>query len=627
MNWHHVHAVQRRASAGRAIVLTIFGALTVAFFRVQILSSARYELQSETNRLREVPIPAPRGLIVDRNGVVLADNVPGYSIALLAGSVDSLLATMDRLSPMIKLDSADRARIVRRYRRRPSDPVTILRDAPFDVVSAVEERRAWVPGLVVQSEPKRRYPYGEVAAHAVGYVGEISESELESNRYPDARVGTLLGRDGMEAEYDARLRGRDGAKFVEVDALGRTVREAREEATLPPQTGETIRTSLDIGLQQYVHDIFPAGWRGAMVALDPKTGDVLALYSAPSYDPNAFIGGLEEAAWDSLRRREDYPLLNRAIQARYPPASPWKLVVATMALKRGIVTMDSKMPNPCTGGFQYYNRYFHCWKESGHGDLTLAEAIQQSCDVYFWQLGIKLNLANMLHDGNLMGFGDTTGIDLPDEKEPIFPASQEYFNRRYGPRGWTNAVALNLAIGQGENAQTLISMMRFYSMLANVDGRAPGPRLVPAYAPAHVQSLGLDPQDLEGLRGALEMVVSSGTAIGARVAALRIGGKTGTAQNSHGPDHGWFIGFAPVDDPQIVVGAVVEFAEHGSTVARLVNSVIAHYLLGGDAPAALLARVQVELPADSAPEPTPILPAAGRSAGVRDTARGGTRPR
>jgi penicillin-binding protein 2 len=343
------------------------------------------------------------------------------------------------------------------------------------------------------------------------------------------------------------------------------------------------------------------------MVMDPTNGDILALYSSPSYDPNAFIGGVDPQLWSKLSQSSDFPLLNRAMQARYPPASPWKLVVAAMAMKRGLVDLNTHMPIPCRGGLQYYNRYFRCWRPEGHGDLTLAEAIQYSCDVYFYQLGLKLGLTSLLGDAVQLGFRDRSGIDLPNEIRPLFPASTEYYNQRYGPRGWTSAVTLNLAIGQGENAQTLVNMVSYYAMLANPDGRAPEPHLA-AGAPAPIRSLGLTGEQLAGLREALVEVVQRGTAAGARVADLRIGGKTGTAQNPHGPDHGWFIAFAPADAPRVVVGAVVEFAEHGTAVAPMVNRIIARHLLGPGMPALTAADYQVVLPDDSAPEPVPILP-------------------
>lgn len=619
MTWQNPYELSYRAAAVRVVTLAVFLVLALAFFRVQVLSSDRYEVQSQENRLRPVTLPAPRGLLVDRHGVVLADNVPGYSVALLASSEDSLLARLDRLASLLPLDSSQVAGIVRRYLGAPTEPVVLLRDAPFEVVSALEEQRAWYPGLVIRSDPKRRYPFGGQAGHVVGYVGEITEEELQSATFRGARGGTLVGRDGLEQVYDERLRGHDGVRFVEVDALGRTVREASEVEVLPPQQGETVRSTLDIELQQYVAGLFPAGRRGAVIALEPASGDVLALYSAPSYDPNAFIGGYDPEAWRRLSESEEFPLFNRATQARYAPASPWKLVVAAMALERGLVTMDSKMSIPCEGGMRYYNRYFRCWRTEGHGHLTLFEAIQHSCDVFFYQLGLTLGLQNLLHDAVALGFRERSGIDLPNEYRPQFPPSTEYYNQLYGPRGWTNAVTLNLAIGQGENAQTLINMTQFYAMLANRRGAAPRPHLVSG-SRGEPRALGLERAALDGLREALVAVVSRGTAAGARIADLHIAGKTGTAQNPQGPDHGWFIAFAPVEDPQIVVGAIVEFAEHGSSVAPMVTRIVARYLLGPDAvPAGPV--WSLEMPADSAPEPVPILPDTSLLRG------GNTRPR
>ena len=607
MSWLHPYDLARRASSVRNVTLLLFGVLALAFFRVQVVDGGRYEVQSQENRLRPVALPAPRGLVTDRNGVVLAENVPGYSVALIAPSAEVFRSTLERLAPLVPLAPERIDELERRYLRAPTELVVILRDASFEVVSALEEQRPWNPGLLIQSDPKRRYPFGDMIAHVVGYVGEVTESELQERVYPGARLGTVVGREGLELRYDALLRGKDGQKFVEVDARGRTVREAQEVTTLEPEPGVTIRTSIDLELQRYIRESFPAGRRGSVVAMDPRSGDVIALYSAPSYDPNPFIGGYEPEQWRALAESEDFPLFNRATQARYAPASPWKLVIAAMALGRGIVDMESHMTMPCTGGMRYYTRYFRCWRTEGHGELTLFEAIQQSCDVYFYQLGLKLGLTNMLQDAGTLGFREPSGIDLPNEYRPLFPPSTEYYDERYGRSGWTNAVTLNLAIGQGENAQTLINMIRFYGMLASQDGDTPEPRLVPGDR-GSMRSLELSESHRQGLRDALLAVVDSGTAIGARIANLRIAGKTGTAQNPHGPDHGWFIAFAPVDSPTVVVGSVIEFAEHGSSVARLVTSVVAHWLLGPEAVPEGTPVPWLVIPADSAPEPVPILP-------------------
>jgi penicillin-binding protein 2 len=604
MNTFHPHLLDRRLGVVRPIVWSVFAVMVLAFFRTQILSHGKYELQSEENRLRAIPLPAPRGLIFDRNGKVLAENVPGYTVSLLPGPEPALRATLGRIAQIARLDNVAIERVLQRARKAPYQPALVLPDAPFAVVSALEERRIEIPGLLIQTEPKRHYPDSTVISHLVGFVGEVTEGERAS-RFGAVRLGGLVGKDGLEREYDDSLRGAEGVRFVEVSARGHMVREADASQTLPPVPGVELHTTIDLDLQRYIAKAFPAGQRGAVLALNPNTGEVLALYSAPGFDPNAFVGGVTAEYWRSLSENPAKPLLDRVIQARYPPGSTWKLAVASMALKRGIVTFRSRMPIPCRGGLQYGNRFFRCWSAEGHGDLTLSEAIAQSCDVYFYQLGIKLGVTSMLEDGNEWGFRGRTGIDLPSESPSEYPTGPEYYDRMYGPRRWTAAVGLNLAIGQGENAQTLVDMVRLYQMLAS-DGRARTPFVVRPVSGNRGLSLDLTPEQLAGLRQAMLAVVEQGTARGSRLSNLTIAGKTGTAQNPHGPDHGWFIGFGPADKPEIVVGAIVEFARHGTAVAPLVSRAIAHYL-GLDESVATQLRVQ--LAPDSAPTPfqLPVL--------------------
>ena len=388
------------------------------------------------------------------------------------------------------------------------------------------------------------------------------------------------------------------------------VREAGVAPALVPVAGAPLKTTIDIELQRYIARIFPPGSRGAVLALEPNTGEVLALYSAPGYDPNAFVGGINADYWRELNESEAHPLFDRAIQARYPPGSTWKLAVAAMALKRNVATLRTHMPIPCRGGLQYGNRFFRCWQAEGHGSLPLSGAIAQSCDVYFYQLGLKLGLTSHVEDATEWHLRSRTGIDLPGEVPPIFPSGPDYYDRLYGPRRWTTAVNLNLAIGQGENDQTLLSMVRFYQMLAAADGRMRVPHVVRPGSDA-TAVVDISPEQLQGLRDAMVSVVERGTARASRVQNLAIAGKTATAQNAHGPDHGWFIGFAPAQKPEIVVGAIVEFAEHGSAVAPMVSRIIARYL-GADTVAA--AQIRRFLPADSAPESARLLP-------TRDTTR------
>src|SRR3989440_481999 len=513
MSSFHPHLLDRRLRVARAVVWAVMGLIVAVFFRTQILEHGKYRLQSEMNRLRPIPLLAPRGLIMDRNGKVLAENVPGYTVSLLPGDEDSLRAELRRLAPLIKLDETDIGRVLTRYRKAPYLPVMVLQSAKFDLVSALEERRVIFPGLLIQPEPKRHYPDSSLVAHLVGYVGEVTEAERGQRRFTSVRLGGLVGKDGLERQYDDSLRGADGVRFVEVSALGRVVREAGAASTLAPVSGQPLRTTIDLDLQRYVAQIFPAGQRGAVLALNPNTGEILALYSAPGFDPNSFVGGIEAATWRRLNESESHPLFDRSIQARYPPGSTWKLAVAAIALKRGLVTFHSHMPIPCRGGLQYGNRFFRCWSAQGHGDLSLADAIAQSCDVYFYQLGLKIGLSSLLEEANGIGFHTRTGVDLPGEITPEFPAGTEYYDRAYGPRRWTSAVTLNLAIGQGENAQTLVNMVRFYQMLAS-DGRARPPFLVHPGPNPNV-TLGLSADQLAGLRQAMISVVERGTARGA----------------------------------------------------------------------------------------------------------------
>jgi penicillin-binding protein 2 len=596
-----------RGVAVRNGLAVVFGLLLVAFFRLQVMQHDRYRLKSESNRLRPVPVPAPRGLILDRHGAVIAENVPGHSVAILANSEASLRSMLARLSPLLPLDSEAVSRAVARFRGAPYEPALLVKDAPFALVSTLEERRTELPGLVIQTEPKREYPDGAAVAHLVGYVGEVTDQELagaDSLRRP----GTIVGRQGLEREYDSTLAGSDGIRFVEVDALGRVVRD-EGAVSLAPVPGHALHTTIDLALQRYVASVFPAGRRGAVVAMDPRTGDILALYSSPSYDPNAFVGGIDRATWNALNTDPARPLLDRAIAARYPPASTFKLAIAVMALQRGLVDFDSRMPLPCRGGIWFGTRFFRCWKPEGHGSLTLAQAIAESCDSYFYQLGLKLGVPALLAGGVALGFDSLTDIDLPGELGPAYPSSTAYYDRIYGRGGWTGAVALNLAIGQGENAQTLINMVRFYAALAN-GGRLPRPHIIaePEQSASAVQ---LPDSVFAGLRQALLAVVEEGTARGARLKQLAIAGKTGSAQNPHGPDHGWFIGFAPAGHAEIVVGAIVENALHGASIAPMVAGVIERYLLGPDAAAPGGARVvPLRVPRDTVT--APARPAAGR---------------
>jgi len=615
------YRVRERADVARIILVGAFMVLSGAFFRTQIIQHDKFQLKAETNRLRPIPLTPPRGAILDRRGQIIAENVPGYSVKLLASSRDSLRAVLARVGRFVPLDTSDVGEILRRYAVARYQPVVVFGDASFTTVARLEEHRALLPGLVIQSEPKRLYPAGKAVAHLVGYVSEVTESDLTADRYPGAGLGSIVGKAGLEREYDDTLRGADGVRYIEVNARGRLVREEASTGLLPPTPGKPIRTTIDLDLQRYIDSIWPANVRGAMVAMTPE-GEVRALYSAPSYDPNAFVGGISNALWRSLNNDAERPLLNRAMIGRYPPASPFKLAVAAMALKRGIIGFDTHMPLPCTGGLQLGNRYFRCWKKEGHGSLDLVGAVSASCDVYFYQLGLRLGLEAILSDGVLMGFRDRSGIDLPSEQNPIFPATTAYFDKVYGPRNWSQpATVLNFSIGQGENTQTLINMVRFYEGLAG-NGESREPFVVHRDPKAQTYPFGLTTAQLLGLRQALTAVAERGTASaiinatpGSNARVLQIAGKTGTAQNPHGLDHRWFIAMAPAANPELIVGGIMEnVGLHDPLVVRNVYLALRRYVLGPDSAGAAV-KVQISIPEDGGAALIP--PAVADSVSIR----------
>ncbi len=575
----HPNEVQRRARVASGILFGLFVLLGGAFFRTQVLENEDFSRQSEENRLREVPLPAPRGTILDRNGKIIAENLPGYSISLLARNEDSLRVTMRRIGELIAVSPEQVGASVRRYRRDPLRPTVLFGDAPFDLVSVLEERRVEFPGLIIQSAPKRFYPAGPAVAAIVGYTGEVSEAELGQPAFSSYKAGQQIGKDGIERQYESRLRGREGIRFVEVDARGRVVRESAREDLLP-EAPPPLYTNIDLDLQLAVAEIFGDSLIGGAIAMDPQTGAVLALHSAPSFDPNRFIGGIPYSYWRELQEDPRRPLYNKAIKGTYPPASTWKLATAIIGMEEGIVGINDRMPVRCTGGYQFGNRYFRCWDDEGHGDVTLAQAIEKSCDVYFYQLGQRLGVQKLVEGGIRFGARARSGIDLPSETQSRFPEdpARQYYDKLYGPRGWTQAVSLNLSIGQGENAQTVVNMARFYTALAT-DGHAAKPEVVKGQ-PERVQLFRLTPRQMQDLHGALAAVVGRGTAAGSRIEGITVAGKTGTAQNSQDQvqDHAWFVGYAPAEQPRIVVAVMLEFGLHGSRAARIATKIIERYL-------------------------------------------------
>jgi len=578
----HPNDIARRARASSLTIFIGFAVLVGAFFRTQVIQHRQYVMQSEENRLRPIPLPAPRGIIYDRRGEVIAENLPAYSVSITAPSEDSLRSALAQLATTLQLERFQINAAIRRYRRAPTRPTVVLNDASIDIVSVLEEHRLDYPRLIIQSVPKRYYPDGPAVASFIGYTSEISETELNRPEYEGYKPGQQIGKGGLEKFYEAKLHGREGVRFDEVDARGRPVRGEGPRPDLNPIGAPPLYTNIDMDLQRFTAAIFGDSLQGAAVALDPRTGAVLALYSAPAFDPNKFTGGIPADYYKELLEDKRRPLVNKAIQGRYEPGSTFKLATAILGLENKVIGLNEKMPVSCSGGYQYGARYFKCWEKRGHGSLALEGAVKHSCDVYFYQLGLRIGLAKMIAGGIKLSFREKSGIDLPEENRPIWPYAIQYYNERFG-RNWSNAEVLNLSIGQGSNSQTVVSMAKFYTALAT-DGKYARPgiaRVTPTRTPLY----NLTREQDSAIKVALAAVVEGGGTAGASaLVGMKLAGKTGTAQNAAGEDadHGWFVGYAPAMDtanpPKIVVALLIEFGEHGSRAARIASAIIAHYL-------------------------------------------------
>ncbi len=570
----HPLARRRRARGALLVVLILLAYPAAFFFRAQVVRSSTYALRSEENRLRPVAVPAPRGTIYDRNGRVIADNVPGYRISVLPGRPDSIRAAIERIRPWVEVSDARIERLLTQARRFPREPVVVRQNASQEEVAALEARRNDLPGVFIEMWPVRRYHAPYAIAHVIGYVGEITSGDLAQERFADYEQGMIVGQAGIERQYEEILQGTAGVRYLEVDARGAIVGSFAGGLERPGEAGGDMRLNIDLELQEWIHRIWPHPLRGAVVALDPEDGGVLAMYSTPSYDPNRFVGGIPSELWQRLNADTLNPLLNRAVMGLYPPASTFKLATAAMALDLGVVTPEERMPVPCTGGMRYGNRYWRCWRPEGHGYQDLAGAIKHSCDVYFYQLGLRIGLETMLEQGQRLGLDNRCGIDLPQELPGTFPEGLGFWERRFGYRPNEGEV-LSLSIGQGPNDQTPLRMAQLFVALAR-DGSAPAPRIYDGAPMAQSWELDLDSAEIAALQLGMREVVSPGGTAHYRAALEHwdMTGKTGTAENTLSKqelaeDHAWFVGIAgPWDrEPEIVVAAIVEFGGGGSRVA------------------------------------------------------------
>lgn len=579
---------ERRAVWARVITAVAVIALGFSLVKIQVLRAAEFAVIARENMLRPVTVRAPRGTVYDRYGRVVAENRVAYQVILMPAPLDSLRAQIERLRPILGLTDGDVQRAFRVYERDKARPMVVLDDASPAVIARLEERRPSHPTVLIHEYPKRYYPQGQAVAHMIGYVAEISQAELEQDRFADYRQGRWIGKAGLERQYERALGGEPGIRYLEVDARGGIKRWLPEEMGVPPIPGRDLHLYLDLDLQRYAAELLreatdrlgTQSGQAAFVAMDPRTGGVLAMVSYPSYDPNQFTGGIPSDVWNRLREDPDVPLLDRATGAAQPPGSVFKMSMGAMAVATGAITADELMPIACAGGLSYQGRYARCWTTHGIR-MNLPLGLKNSCDVYFYQIGIRMGFRNFMEAGTRLGFGEKTGLDLPSEVSSIFPRSTEWFQRRMGYDPPDNEI-MSHAIGQGTVTLTPLKVTQMVAGFARPDGKMPVPRLAQLdTAPQFIADYGLDIEEIDAIRQGMRRVVGpGGTAWLSRLGHWDFYGKTGTAQNPHGEDHGWFVGVGapPGEEPEIVATVLIYGGRHGSDTSAVVANAINFYL-------------------------------------------------
>ena len=570
-------------------VALVFVGLAVTFWNFQVGQHARFSEMAENNHLRTLPLRAPRGVVFDRNGRVLVENRNSLNISLVRERVRDLDEALALLARVTEVDSQSLYDVIERNPGTPAHrPLVIIRDASLAQVAAVMARRVELPGVLVEQIPTRLYPSRTMASHLFGYVGEVTDAQLRDAADPRVSGGAIVGQSGVEQSYNGLLMGEDGERHVVVNSVGREIEMVDE---VLPDAGRQIQLTLDFDLQRAAEEAFQyEGFAGSAVVLDPNSGDVLSLASLPSYDPNDFALGIDSETWASLNSDALRPLQNRALQGRYPPGSTFKIVMAVAALEEGLITPDFKVA--CRGGGTFFNRFFRC--HSTHGTVSLDEALEKSCNTYFYTLGNMLDV-DVIHQWAVaLGLGVTSGIDLPHEVQGLVP-SRFWKRERFG-EPWYPGETISVSIGQGAVTVTPISLAVMMATVAN-GGTKVVPRLLKAVrddegwedVALSATTGGMLAEDtVETVKRGLWMVVNhEGTGGRARIVGRDVIGKSGTAQvvslsgraaAENGDvdlrDHGWFVFAAPRDNPQIAGAVFAEHSDHGYLAAPIAQHIM-----------------------------------------------------
>jgi penicillin-binding protein 2 len=604
--------IKKAFLAANILIVVAFSLIFSRLWYLQILNGEYFKGLSENNRVRIQEIAAPRGTLFDRNGVPLVDSFPSFDVSIYRQDVPDMEALIPVLSRVLSLDPLRlRARLEGARGIPPHQPLKIKTDISRGELAAVETRRMDLPGVVVDVVIRRNYPHKNLASHLIGYLGEISEQELAREEFVNHKLGYLVGKYGVEQKFELELMGESGGRQIEVNALGQKIRVLGQ---VEPSPGNSVYLTLDLELQKAAEEAM-AGKQGAVVAMDPRNGDILAMASKPDFDPNLFARGISPDNWKSILDNPARPLQNRAIQGQYPPGSIFKILVAMAGLEEKLITPETLFQ--CTGSYPFGNREYQCWKKEGHGQVNLRKAIVESCDIYFYQLGMRLGVNRIAKYASAAGLGSPTGFPLGLEKAGLVPTSS-WKMKRFGVP-WQGGENLSIAIGQGYYLVTPLQIACTFSALFNggkyyqpriaLGVRAPDGETLREYPPLVLRNIPISPGTIEFVREALWEAVHSpgGTGGRAKVEGFNVAGKTGTSQviqrkegkpESTPPelqDHAWFACFAPAFNPEIVVVVLVEHGGGGgSAAAPLAKKVLEAYHRRGKKVFPSPARVAVQ---------------------------------
>jgi penicillin-binding protein 2 len=561
------------------LTVLVFVFLVSGFWQLQVQDPEKYVEAAERNRIKSTPLLAARGKILDRDGRVIVDNRTSYSLLLNRDQIKA--EHLPAISSALGLDYGDLAVAIRHNTR----PQIIIKDQltrdEIAWIEAHQDESAYPEMQLIQSW-RRQYPQNGFAAHVTGYVGEISENDLNLPQFSEYHQGDIVGKDGLEKEYDKTLRGIDGQQRVQVDNFGH---ERQMETTQPAQPGQDLRTTLDLDLQA-VAELAMQGKHGAVVALDPRSGEVLAMMSAPTFDPNKFTGRISRKDWNEIMNDPFKPLLNRATQAEFAPGSTFKPFTALAGLETGTINDETEFH--CSGGASFYGNYYGCWKHTGHGNISLHRALRESCDVFFYNVANKLGIDRLAEYAEMAGFGSKTGIDLPNERESTMPSTK--WKLRLSRQKWYAGETISVGIGQGAITVSPLELAVAEGGLGN-RGKWMQPHLTFGTAPKVLRTGHFNPENVEKVIDGMYAVVNEpgGTGHNAALPGIKVCGKTGTAQLASNKflkgtaagramkDNAWFIAYAPEEAPEIVVVALFENGEHGDRAAWIVRDVMKAY--------------------------------------------------